>query len=611
MQSATLARQLWTGTLTALLVATSADLTPAVSAPPEVPKGSTPSIPGPKPRAVAKLPEKVLSEEYEDVDGAPRPTEAPAAVRARQAPVAWTAATIDAIVDRQLAVAKTGPAPQTGDEAFSRRVTLDLIGKPPTIREIRQFGASRAVDKRAALVDSLLENPEFGENWARYWRDVIAFRSPNENERTVDYPQFVTWLADQFNENVPWNKIASAVITATGRTDENGAAVFAIAEEADPVELAGEVSRVFLGIQIQCAQCHDHPSDPWKRQQFHEFAAFFSGVRRRQVEKAAMGQKAVYQVNVNGPTRYAMTDLKDPEKKIPITPRFFLGESPQVSNQVSTEGRLALAAGYVTDPANPWFARAFVNRVWTTLVGEGFYDLVDDLGPTRIATSNEIIDGLSEQFRAHNHDVRWLFATIMKTRVYARESRSTNSAAGRIPFAANIPSRLRADQIYDALSQSLNIEQTVTSRPMLQAVTGGGQGKGKAKGTAKTAKAAGGEIDPEEALRKVVEHAFGVDPSSPADTVVGTIPQALYLMNSPLVSRSVQARPGTMLGMLLASAGSPKEAVETLYLKTLARRPNPKELSTCLRYLDNTPGREGFEDILWSLVNSTEFISRR
>ncbi len=568
--------------------------TTAISTTKSPAKSATPA------RPTAPMPEVVRTEEYEDVDGAVRPGEAPAVVRAIKPQAAWTPAEIDARVNRQLAASKTAPSPPMSDEAFLRRVSLDLIGKPPTIAAIRQFVAAKGADKRAKVVDSLLANPDFGANWARYWRDVIAFRAPNENERAVDYPEFVAWLGAQINANTGWDKIAKAVITATGRTDENGATVFTLAEEADPVELAGEVSRVFLGIQIQCAQCHDHPSDPWKREQFHEFAAFFSGVKRKRVERPAPGQKAVFQISNSGPTRYAMVDLKDPEKKVPISPRFFLGQSPQVSELVTTEGRLALAAGYVTSPENPWFARAFVNRVWTALMGEGFYDLVDDLGPTRTAHSTELLDGLADQFRAHHYDIRWLFRTILDTEAYGRESRSTNTAAGRTAFAANVPSRLRADQIYDALSQTLNIEQTLKARAQLASKKGGMTEKN------------GDEAKVDDAVRKIVEHAFGVDPSTPGGDVVGTIPQALYMMNSPLVTRSVQAKPGSMLGLLLAGAGSPREAVEALYLKTLARHPNPKELATCLHYLDSVGDRrEGFEDILWSLVNSTEFISRR
>ena len=595
MISRLVARRRWILALLGCAVALGADSEPPRPANPTTADGSRRNRPA--------LPEVIRTREFEDVDGAVRPQEAH---KTTEPQAQWTAREIDAIIDRDLAAAKTPPAPLTSDEAFLRRLSLDLVGRPPTIVAIRQFTASRDPNKRATAIDELLKDSDFGQNWARYWRDVIAFRSPNENERQIDYPRFVTWLADELNENKSWREIATAVITATGRTDENGAALFALAEEASAVELAGEVSRVFLGIQIQCAQCHDHPSDPWKRRQFHEFAAFFSGVKSKRVQRPGMGQKAIFEITNAGPTRYAMVDLKDPEKKIPVSPRFFLNESPQVGEQVKIKGRLALAAGYVTSPDNPWFARAFINRVWSTLIGEGFYDIVDDLGPTRTAHTDDLLDGLADQWRERDFDIRWLFQTILNTKAYARDSRSTNSAAGRVPFAANVPSRLRADQIYDALAQTFNIEQNIKKRAVV-ALAGAKKG-GKQAGLAQAMK----EGNVEDVVRKLVDQTFGVDPSTPSGDVVGTIPQALYLMNSPLVTRSVQARPGTMLGQLLASAGSPKEAVEVLYLKTLARRPNPKELSTCLRYLDTVGDRrEGFEDILWGLVNSTEFISRR
>ena len=552
-------------------------------------------------RGKPTAPEVVRTQEYEDVDGGTRPAEATTAAAARKPKAPWTAGDVDAAVARILAEAKTPPAPRTSDEAFLRRLSLDTIGRPPEPVTIRQFVASRAPDKRAKAIEALLVAPEFGTNWARYWRDVIASRSPNENERRVDYPEFVDWLAAKFNANVPWDQIARGIITATGRTDENGATVFAIAEEGSAVELAGEVSRVFLGIQIQCAQCHDHPSDPWKREQFHEFAAFFSGVKSKQVQRPAAGMKAVYEVTNANQARYTMPDLKNPEKKIPVAPKFFLNNAPQVSENVPTAGRLVLAARYVTDPENPWFARAFVNRVWTALVGEGFYDLVDDLGPTRTASHAEFLDDLAAQFRAHGHDVRWLYRTILGSEVYGREARSTNSAAGRVAFAANVPSRLRADQIYDALEQAFDLDKVAK----VVAAAARKKGAGKAAQGVTEEKA-------EDRLRTVVEHAFGVDPSIPGGDVVGTIPQALYMMNSPLVTRAVQARPGTMLGQLLAAAGSPREAVEALYLRTLARRPSAKELAVSLKYLESVGNpREGFEDLLWALVNSTEFISRR
>ena len=544
-------------------------------------------------RAAAKLPEVVRSSDEEDVDGKTRKPKAPSKPRGS---ATLQPSQIDALILKGLAETKTDVSEPTNDEQFIRRVYLDVIGRLPEPGAIREFVASKTKNKRAIQIDTLLANPDYGQNWARYWRDVVSYRSPNENDRQVNYPLFEKWLAEQFAANKPWDKIATEIITATGRNDENGATIFAIAEEGSPVEMAGEVSRVFLGVQIQCAQCHDHPSDPWKRQQFHEFAAFFTGVKSRRVEKAAKGQAPVFMVATNGPTHYTMPDLKNPEKKIPVSPRFFLGDSPQVSEQVKADQRLILVAQYVTDPENPWFARAFINRVWYSLMGEGFYNPVDDLGPTRTPNSPEILDLVAEHWIDSGYDIRWLFRTILNTEAYQRASRSTNTAAGRTPFASNVPSRLRADQIFDALTHALDLNR---ERNQI--------GVKPAKG-----KAAEPETPRKSAITEPFSRTFGFDPSMPNDDVLGTIPQALFLMNSPLVTREIQAKPNSMLGFLLMTHPDNRSVLDVLYLRALGRRPTDREVRACSVHLNAVGDRaEAFEDILWALINSTEFLCRR
>ena len=544
-------------------------------------------------RADSKLPEVIRTEEHEDVDGhGGKPT---VSKGLRSAPD-LAPARIDDLILKGLAANGTPVSPSTNDEEFVRRVYLDLLGRLPSPPSIREFVASRLRDKRAKLIDALLANTEFAENWAKYWRDVVAYRSPNENDRQVNYPLFEKWLTGQFAENKPWDEITAAIITATGRNDQNGATVFALAEEGSPVEMAGEVSRVFMGVQIQCAQCHDHPSDPWKRQQFHEFAAFFSGIKSRRAEKAEKGKPPVFMISSEGSTHYSMPDLKNPEKKIPISPRFFLNDAPHVSEQVKAGERLKLVARYVTDPENPWFPRAFINRVWSSLMGEGFYNPVDDLGPTRTPNSPEILDLLADQWVRSGFDIRWLFRVILNTDAYQRASRSTNTAAGRVPFASNVPSRLRADQIFEALTNALDLEHEREGGPVKP-----------------TAAKPGEMMAPKgNGVRDNFLKTFGVDPSTPSDEVIGTIPQALFLMNSPMISREVVARPKSMLGFLLMSHPDNRSVLEILYLRALGRRPTDKEVRSCSNFLNGVGNRaEAFEDILWALLNSTEFLSRR
>jgi len=542
-------------------------------------------------KAVPLEPEVVRTIDHEDVDGRSKQPDGPVKP---PSPPSLRPSEVDALIAGRLEASKTAPSPLTTDEEFLRRLYLDVLGRLPEPGSVRQFVAARQRDKRALLIDDLLNQPEYAENWARYWRDVIAFRSPNENDNQVHYPLFEKWLAEQIAANEPWDKIVTRILTATGRNDENGATVFAVAEEGQAVEIAGEASRIFLGVQIQCAQCHDHPSDPWKRQQFHEFAAFFVGVKSRRVKDS---KPPVFTVDASGPSHYSMPDLMNPEKKVPVSPRFFLNDAPQVSEQVKADQRLALVAGYITDRENPWFARAFINRVWYALIGEGFYNPVDDLGPTRTANAPEILGLLAENWQRSGYDIKWLFRTILNTEAYQRQSRSTNTEAGRTPFASNCPSRLRADQIFDALSHVLDL-----GHERDQVLTRAAKGKGPAG--AKGRRGADG--------RALFDRTFGVDPSTPNDDVLGTIPQALLLMNGPIVAREVQARPGTMLGQLLMAQPDNRTVLDLLYLRALGRKPSPREVTSCSRYLQTLGDRgEAFEDILWALINTTEFLSRR
>ena len=564
--------------------------------------GADAGKPSKPPASAARPPEVIKSVETDDVDGKPGK---PASEKLGPSRPTVRPGELDALIEKGLAASGTPPAPATTDEEFIRRVYIDVLGTLPAPGSIRQFVASRDRDKRAALIDALLDHPDYATNWARYWRDVISYRAPAEDDRRIDYDGFAKWLAGQFAANKPWDQVATAIITATGRDDENPATAFSIAEEGQAVELAGEVSRVFMGVQIQCAQCHDHPSDPWKRQQFHEFAAFFSGIKRRQLPNPGPGQRRGYEIVAKGQTHYTMPDLKNPEKKVGVSPKFFLGDGPKVGEQVAADERLKLAAGYVASPENPWFARSFINRTWYALMGEGFYTPIDDLGPTRTANSPQVLDLLTDQWERGGYDVRWLFRTILNTQAYQRQSRSTNTAAGRVPFASNCPSRLRSDQIFDALAHALNLDR----EPKAPAQ---GPAAAKAKGADKAEKAAPMMANQRDRRREAVNHAFGVDPSTPNDDVLGTIPQALYLMNGPLISREVQARPNTMLGELLTATNDNRAALDALYLKVLARRPTLREVNTCSHFLGTVGDRrEAFEDILWALLNSTEFVSRR
>jgi hypothetical protein len=521
-------------------------------------------------------------------------------------PPTITPADIDTMLAEALAESKVAPAKLTSDEEFIRRAYLDVAGKLPSPEEVAAFAREKDPKKRAKLIDRLLDSDDYATNWARYWRDVIAYRATFEQRFLIHYETFEDWLAGQFRENRPWDEIARAMIAGAGsnRETETGHVVFQVAHQAQPVEVAGEVSRIFNGVQIACAQCHDHPTDPWKREQFHEFAAFFAGTRaRRENEKIDGRNRAIgIKIVTQGRPRYTMPDLEDPTKSIPVEPKFFFASTEEkVPSNLSAQERRELAAAYVTGQDNPWFAKAFVNRVWYALMGEAFYNPVDDMGPARDPEAGALLDRLATEWARGGYDVKWLYRTLLNTRAYQRQNRSTRTEAGRTAFASACPSRLRADQIVDALQQALGLE---LDRP---AARGGDRRapQGVAANLVARNRRQGGP-------RVQLNALFGADPSVPNDEVLGTIPQALFLMNSPLINRAINANRGGMLGQLLAENPDNAAALNALYLRVLSRRPTDGEAKTCLKYLATVGNRrEAFEDLLWALINSTEFISRR
>lgn len=528
-------------------------------------------------------------------------------------PPTLTSAELDSLITAYLSKASPDvrPAPPTSDAEFIRRVSLDVAGAPPAAEEVEAFVADKSPEKRARLVDALLADADYARNWARYWREVIQFRATNPNPGQVRYDELEDWLADRLRENRPWDEIARELITATGRVDENGAVGFGLAHLARPVEMAGEVSRVFMGVQIQCAECHNHFTDSWKREQFHEFAAFFSGSRVRRVDKPEPGKRAVFAVETLPKAGYAMPVKNDPTKKVPIQPKFFLASAEtaavEVPAKLSPKDLHELAASLITGQDNPWFARAFVNRIWTVLMGEGFYEVVDDLGPERTPHGAEILFPLADQWQKGGYDIQWLFRTILNTEAYQRRARPSSSPAGEAALAANRANRLRADQILESLDSALGLSSVAPTADDAK-----DKPKDKAKNKAKAEAQAKNDPPRQAAPRPAFNNLFGVDPSVNGDEVLGTIPQALFLMNGPVVHNRTLARGNTELARILKDSTDNAAALDELYLLVLARRPTDDEAKICAEFLTAAKDRkEAFEDIYWSLVNSAEFLSRR
>ncbi len=520
-------------------------------------------------------------------------------------PVGETAREVDRLLAIELHAQTADLAPRAADAIWLRRVWLDTVGDIPSPEHVTAFVLDPDPKKRQRVLAELVANPQFGHNWARYFRDVVLYRRVEERALLAG-DSMTAWLTDEFNKGTGWDKVASEFITSTGDVRENGATAIIFAQDGRTEETTAEIARIFLGIQIQCAQCHDHPYDRWQREEFHELAAFFPRTTLRPVNTAT---KRSFEVGFNdnprirgrgdnanrtGAPEHYMPDLDNPQDPgTRIQPKFFL-TGTQLDYGTPDAKRRGTAAQLITE--SPWFAKAMVNRMWSELVGEGFYEPVDDIGPDREASAPETIDYLAKQFAENGYDLKWLVQVIASTEAYARESRPRR-LPDDVPFTANVAQPLRADQLYNSLLSALSISETE------QTPFGFNNNQG--------AKAYGARITP----RLIFNTAFGYDPSEPRESVSGSIPQALAMMNTPqlnLAMSSGTSRRPTALGKMLAGIEDDEQLVTELYLKTLSREPTDSELGDALAYGQSVGDRnEATEDLLWALINSSEFSHRR
>ncbi len=539
------------------------------------------------------------------------------AVRGGAVPVAdWlkaattplAAGEIDRLIAREQKAAGVTPAPRTTDEQFIRRVHLDLTGKLPQSADILAFIADKDANKRGKLIDKLLDTDEFASNWAAYWREVVAVRLTALQGRGLQR-NFERWLAKSFKENKRWSEIVKEMLTFSGPAkfdDEKAGPAFFLGGHlgADSVvEQAAETSRVFLGIQINCAQCHDHPFDAWKREQFHELAAYFARIRPRPLRE----EKRVVGIDLSsgggarmggggarmGGGEYRMPDKNSTNRQsgTVVHPKFLDGMP--AGRNLDDKNRRGQLAEAVVSKQNPWFAAAFVNRIAGELFGQSFYMPIDDIGPQKEAVFGPVLVRLAGAFRGSDYNIKDLYRVILNSETYQRQSRTSNPGE-HLQFTAVYPTRLRPNALWDSMQH------------VLGRISGGGPaGRPGMMGGAARFGLGGG-------LEGQFKNEFSFDPSLKADDIEGSIPQALILMNNPAVQDHIKARGDTFLARLLTANTTDTEALDKVYLQVLARKPAEGEKTRCLTHVQKAGSRnEAFEDILWALLNSTEFQTRR
>jgi hypothetical protein len=485
---------------------------------------------------------------------------------------------IDDALYKRLEALRVPPSPPASDAAFLRRVSLDLGGEQPTPERVRRFLADTNPEKRGALVDELLAGTDFVRFWEIKLGDMLQISSVRLGNGAYKYQ---AWLTEQLRQNTPWDVIVRTLLTAVGDpVRDGGPANYALDGEDAKVQ-AEQTAQRFLGLRIRCAQCHDHPFDVWTQDDYFGLAACFAKVERGGGPRGGMSERTVVRINPAGSVEHLRT-------KRPATPRL-LDHTP-IEVAADTDPRRPLA-DWMTDPANPYFARALVNWVWAQLFGKGLADPPDDLSRSNPPVHPELLDALAQHFVAHKYDLRDLIRTIATSESYGLSSATVpgNEHDSRL-FSHQLPRPLTAHQIADALAQATDVVNRYPNR---------------AAGTRAI------EVsDP--ATASTILDTFGRCSRTAGCASVATpglsLRQSLLLIGGDVIESKVLDLNG-YLANLLALSPEPDEIVENLYLRTLCRPPTEEELSHWSSVLkEAATHHEAAEDLFWALLNSREFM---
>jgi hypothetical protein len=485
-------------------------------------------------------------------------------------------------------------SPLASDEEWVRRVYLDLVGRIPTLTEAREFLADKNPRKRAMLVDALLENEDYVRNFTTIWANNSIGRGAPQRVSRTGMEKF---YREAFAKNRPWNEIVVDILTASGHYEENGAVNYILAQMQmpdDAVQLTAMTTRLFLGLQVQCTQCHNHPFNKWQQDQFWEFNSFFRQVDKRDHRKLdpKTGQQVddyseVVWKEFTGPVYY---EKRSGMMQVAF-PRF---QGHEVDPGVGVDRRSELAK-LITEPAGDepaQLAQAMVNRTWSHFFGYGFTRPVDDMGPHNPASHPELLKRLSREFVAANYDVKQLIRWIVSSEAYqlssqyGEKNRIDDPAAGEMPLFSHMYLKsMQAEQLYDSLIVASNAHQS-------------GNGSWSAQ---------------EEQRRRWMQQfvvAFDNDENDESTTFNGTIPQALMMMNSELIDKACSVERGSFLFEQMSSPGAETQKINDLYMAALTRRPTRAEMTKMQKALARYGAAKlnGYQDMFWALLNSNEFI---
>jgi hypothetical protein len=500
------------------------------------------------------------------------------------------------VIDRYLAAGwdanKVQPAPPASDAEFVRRVYLDLAGRIPAVAEVRAFLDDKRPDKRRHLIEQLLNGPRYVTHFTNVWRALLLPETGNNLQAGFLAPGFEAWVRAKLQKNTPYDEMVRELLTVPmqgqGRNpfgQPNGGPspiAFYLTKEVKPENLAAAASRLFLGVKIECAQCHNHPFAEWKREQFWSFAAFFAGLKRQgNGDFVAAGRETADR-----------RELTIPGTERVVQAAFLDGTAPKFSYNTSARATLA---EWMTRKDNPYFARAAANRLWEYFFGTGIIDPVDEMvGSEHAASHPELLDELAHQFADHNYDLKFLIRAITASGAYQLSSWATDKSQDDSHQFARMPLRgLSAEQLFDSIAQATGYRDTPNGNPRFFGNSG-------VRG------------------RFLTQFANASDKATEVQT---SILQALSMMNGRVTTAATDLEGSETLAALIdAPFMDTAERIETFFLAALSRQPTPRELSRLVQYVE-TGGSDGdastdkeknynraLADAFWVLLNSSEFF---
>jgi hypothetical protein len=501
------------------------------------------------------------------------------------------------------------PSPAATDGEFCRRVYLDTIGRVPTVVELREYLNDKSADKKAKLVEKLLGddyNDEYARNWTTLWTNILIGRNGGMEENTlVSRAGMQKYLRDSFARNKPYDRMVYELVTATGSTspgakDFNGATNFLIMKlDEGAAQATAMTAKHFLGLQVQCTQCHNHPFNEWKQQKFWEMNAFFRQTRAlrkfapgtRDVQSAELVNQDYAGDDAGGASEASVSyELRNGQMKIAF-PVFIDGTEISKSGYLSEVDRRTKLGEMMIQ--SEFLDKTIANRMWQHFLGYGFTKPIDDMGPHNVPTHPVLLDYLGKEVRKNSFNLKELIKWIALSDAYGLSSRVTPGNKADDPLLGETPKfthfylrQMRAEELYESLVTATQAEKTT---------------KGNYEEQEKTKS---------EWLKQFVI-AFGTDEGDETTTFNGTIPQVLMMFNGDLVKKATSPEAGSFVHQLANNANiKPVDKINFLFMAGLSRQPTTNELQAAQILAATNKGNTvaAMEDIWWAVLNSNEFI---